>query len=307
MARPTHRQAPKLPLTPTVASAYASVFRLLPLAVWRGWPWLLVLFAVDFLIAWQTPSPGALAGPSAKPGLAAMLAGHLVLQGWLDTLIATPFYIEWYRIQLRSDDPPAQTPPYSADIAFGFAVRAFALGQVLATPFLVGFVMATTLPADETHAALPAQDYSEFFLIGAIVLALSLIVWLPALIVAARLSLVFPALAMEDDGAGLAAAWRLTRGNTGRMFGGLILATLPLLVTILVLARTAVAEEALAPAIPSALFDAGTSVAITIIGVVATSFLAHAYVFFNRAGDAAIVVPVADPASRPEATRHRLA
>lgn len=154
--------------------------------------WLLVLVAVDLLLLLLGGSPDAI--------------GTMLVSALASIVALTAVAVVWHRRILRGEPVPGPWPVLDARVLryLGLYLAIGALGSLV---FLVAIGLFGMLPG-----------------VGVLALPAAL---LAALLVTARFQLVLPAVASDDPGVGLATSWRLTEGNTVRLFAGLVLAIAP--------------------------------------------------------------------------------
>jgi len=193
----------KVPVPAVTVEAYRIVFGRLGNVLELGWLPLLILLGVSIVPA---ALPDDFGGDNvalrALPDLLDLVAGALCLNA---------FGVRWYQVQLfggASHRPWLR--PWSRFLLYTFAFYA-ALGIVLAATLLAGSIVG---------------DHNLSLEIGAVALDLAVVAAL--LLAMARLSLLYPAAAV-DWPVGISGAWRATRGNGWRIVLCWLFATAPLL------------------------------------------------------------------------------
>jgi hypothetical protein len=195
----------KIALWRTIAAAYRFTFgdvgRFLRIsAIWLGLQ--LALQAV-----------GAAMGPEG----AALAALHFVLR-ILAVAGSTAFSVAWCRAILMSE-----TSGGWATLRFGRREWRF-----LGNSILIGLIVVLPgIPFGWAVASGSLPINLESFSSWQAIVALSAIGVLMALIAVSRLSLAFPAVAVEETGEVLDQAWKRGRGNTVRLFLGWIIGGVP--------------------------------------------------------------------------------
>lgn len=132
-------------------------------------------------------------------------------------LASLPFLVSWYRIVIDGPQSVAGTPPIGFGRAEGrFLLWALVLGLVLAVPMVIAGAVAIPFATGELSGnqvpLLPVLLAVFFFIL--LVLA------------SLRLSLIFPAIAVEEP-ASFARAWDMSKGNSFRLFGLAVVVHLP--------------------------------------------------------------------------------
>jgi hypothetical protein len=193
---------PKIPMWRTIAGAYQSVFLNPGLFVRVGWAWMAVAYAA-------TIAAGVFAIP-----FAGTIAHFLAL---------TAFAVLWHRSILLDERPAGLV-----HLRVGKAeIRYFLLGLLLTAAILApAIAMQQWALVQAPHASGPVAV--------AILAAMIAVLW-ASLAVVARLTLVYPATAIGAFAFSFKQSWRMTHGNTLRILGGALLATLPWTVVVIIL------------------------------------------------------------------------
>lgn len=186
--------APKIVMWPTIARGYGSVFHDPGLFFRVGWAWMAIAYAAQFA------------------------AGYFAIRflGSIAQFLAlTAFAVLWHRAILLNERPTGLI-----HMRVGREeVRYFLLGLLLTAVILAPAI------AMQQWAMAYAPDASG---LPAVLFALAMLAVLATmLVVVARLTLVYPATAIGEFAQGFRWSWRLTRGNTLRILGGAVIATLP--------------------------------------------------------------------------------
>lgn len=205
--------APKLPVARTITRAYGSLFENPGLFARAGWAWMAVAYA-------------------------AQLASGLLAIRYVGTIVhflaLTAFAVVWHRGILLGERPRG-----FVHLRFGREeVRYFLLGLLLTAAILApSFAVWQWAVAVAPHAS---------GLAAVLIMAVVLAVVVTTLVAVTRLTLVYPATAIGAFALGFGRSWRLTRGNTLRILGGAVLATLPWTVVSMTL-NTVVKDRAIDP------------------------------------------------------------
>ena len=248
---PPQEAIQKLPVFQTVVTASAEVFSNLPsLAKAAALPFAISL-GISFL-AW---------GSSGSPGTDMLL-------GLLGLIPYTYFGVAWHRYVLLGAEraTPSTLPPlaprHGRFLFFaGLLFLIYALPNIAINQAAQPLLEVEGQPDPELAAEVFAKVLPFFaILIVAFVLTL-------------RFSVVFPAVAV-DENYGLGDSWRHTRGQTLRLFLGLVLLVLPLAITIAIVVSALTAATAGGSNLPAIL----ASVALNYLGTGLTlAFISTAF------------------------------
>lgn len=157
-----------------------------------GFAWLLVLVAVDLVLVLAGGTPGGV--------------GTMLVSAAASMVALSALAVAWHRRLLLAEPVPGPWPSLDGRI-IRYLVHYLAIGLIGSLAFLLAAGVLGLLP-------------------GAATLALPVAV-LAALLVTARFQLVLPATAIDERAVTFARSWRLTDGNTLRLFAGLVLAIAP--------------------------------------------------------------------------------
>jgi len=234
-------------MTRTIVRAYGSLFEKPGLFARAGWAWMAVAYAAQF----------------ASGMFAVRFAGTI-----LHFLALTAFAVVWHRGILLGERPQGLV-----HLRFGREeVRYFLLGLLLTAAILAPAIgVQQWAVAAAPHASgLPAM----------LIMAALLAVVAATLIAVTRLTLVYPATAIGAFALGFRRSWQLTRGNTLRILGGAVLATLPWTVFSMTL-NTLVKDRAVEPGgLTAAVLLLAVEVVISFAQIaVCAAFLSYAYEF----------------------------
>jgi hypothetical protein len=174
--------------------------------------------------------------------------------------------VTWHRHVLLGEPLVGRMAPVNTRV-----LKYLALGVLVSLlAALPGFVLLTA-----TSATLGTEG-----LLSSVALFAAAMV---AILIFARLQLVFPGTAVGDPAAGLAGSWRLTRGNGIRLLSGILVTVLPVLAAVLL----AQLLGALFHAIGADKFGAFLALLAASIGgwlqaPLVAGFLSYAYLFFRE-------------------------
>lgn len=268
---------PKLPLWPTVAASYQSVFGHLPLLVTAAWPWLLVSGLIG------------MAGAALTSAMDGSMLVDLVVQ--IAFMVGPAgFAIAWHRFVLGADARPHAL----AALGNRRLLRYVGSLVVMTLPSFLIVVPLLLLVVGMT-AAMPSGDAVDEAAIGAMMSVAGLmllampLVLLGLLVYAlliSRFFLVLPAAALDDRTMTLGRSWRATRGNTLRLVAGQIATALPVGIVALIAVGTLGAASMSGaegePGLVSLLLMGGIVLAAWIVAAgLLASFLSHTYRHFQ--------------------------
>ena len=134
---------------------------------------------------------------------------------WLAILVPlSAIAVGWHRYLLRNE-APVQSSGFGFDhVTKTYAVAALIIG-------VIGHIPTALQQLTAGGTSDLQKTLQVIALIGVYV----------ALGITSRLSIALPAIAVEGPGAKLSEAWKATRGNTIRLFFGLMLSVLPMIAT----------------------------------------------------------------------------
>jgi hypothetical protein len=219
---------PKLPLWNTICRAYSTYFNH-PLDVLRiSWLWL----AVAALSSWMQRSWVSDLLAVAKPGMCPQMpAGASALLGVGNLLLLlglVSIAVAWHRRVILDELPWLSgsniiTKSLWRYIGVGILISLTAvLPVVLFLLVLFVFLLPFTSGGASAHSGVAAI----------ILVPTMLLVYLASMAVMLRLSPLLPARAVGDFGRTFKETWRQTRGNTWRIFWGLLACTLPVMIVV---------------------------------------------------------------------------
>lgn len=249
----------KLPVWRTVAEAYRLAFVMAGQLARIAWLWLIVLMAATAALAYAVwPLEEA-----AKRNNEFSFAG-LLLQQPVTAFVTSSVAVAWHRMVLLGEKIARSYLRLDAVVC-----RYFAFGMLLALPFnllaFIPFSPLNLLPGAHSGAALAAS--AALLLVYVAVLTASFVA-------STRLALILPAIALGRRDATLGDCWRRTRGSFWRLFWGVTLSIIPMILIVLVPIPdpTAAATSAMNVCIYEAIG--------LLTGVVAVGFLSVAFRHF---------------------------
>lgn len=229
IASPPSPPYPKLPFWDAVSLSYSTYFNHFIDVLRTSWLWLIVIAVCTGFASWQQWSWAAMAMAMAnlKPGLPPQVsksADMAVLLNFVNVLMllaGVSIAVAWHRLMIL-DEPPSLS---ASNVATKNLWRY--VGAAI-TIFLVNFLPAAVVMFPALYFLLPSEAGTTapppgFFAAIPLMLVLGAV----GAAVALRLSLLLPARAIGDLSLTFKQTWRRTRGNTWRLFWGIVITTMP--------------------------------------------------------------------------------
>ena len=280
---------PKLPLRRTVGLSYSTYFRYFADALRTSWLWLLLTAIVTGFASWQQWSWMATVLTHAQPGhppempKSTEMSLLLNLANILLLLAGVSIAVAWHRLMILNEHPGFSGSNVATRSVWRYIGIAFVIFLITFLP--VVFVMFLAVYFVFPPQAAGGPPPSGFFPIILLIFAFYGV----AFAVALRLSLAMPARAVGDVSLSIKQTWHRTRGNTWRLFWGVVLTTFPPLLFAQIVFMTVVgvptpanfAGEGFVPQMiaVSVVF----SVYYLLIVPIGIGFLSHAYRHFFQA------------------------
>jgi hypothetical protein len=278
---------PKLPLWKTIGLSYSTYFHGFGTALQISWPWLL-LAPLTGAASWLQMSWMAEVLANMKPGAPPRIPTEAAVLGNLSTAVilfaGVSIAVAWHRHLLLNEAPGFSASNVVTRNLWRYIGMAIAICLIAWLPVLI-IMVPVLLWAMQHTTDVSAAPAGPILFLGVLV---ALIGYFAAIAATLRLSLLLPARAIGDLGLTFKEAWNRTRGNTWRIFWGIVVCTLPPLLAaeiaflVLVGLPNPVAESAM----PGRWVVAGIVFVSYYLLVVPISigFLSHAYRhFFGRA------------------------
>ena len=276
----------KLPLWATVGKAYRAAHHYLPALMRITWLWLAITTPVYFLAIWvlwpwlfSARWVKSLASGSIDDWLRALSADFALIA------ILLPFVssvaVAWHRLLLRDERVAAFAYLRLDKIVWVYLLVALAIAvaQHTTTEYLP---IVTFYSLEGTMFPVAAWNI--------LILAASVAVML----VAVRVSVLLPVVALDVHGIALGDIWRRTQGNTWRLFVGFAVCLIPMVIAALLFSLlwqeqlSLVDDDArIVGRLPNALAFSLSAVPLQIFLVVPIGFLSFAYQHFFEASAAA--------------------
>lgn len=280
---------PKLPLRNVIKLSYATYFENFPDVLRIVWVWLLILVPVSGMANWLQASwmSEILARAHAQPGTLPPFPSHPILSiaaGYAAGLIlltgGVGIAVAWHR-RLILDEPPSFSGSNIVTSNFWrYILTGLSIGLITVLPaFAVGFVTVLFIAPYTGGEGRNILMVAVLFVLYAAVFGAFL-----------RLNLLLPANAVGNFDLEFEDSWHATRGNTWRLFWGMLACCVPSLLVVQIMVwlvighpspeRFATPGFAMKFATLNTLMNAGYLFLLPI----AIGFLSHAYrYFFERA------------------------
>ncbi|MGO4717433.1 hypothetical protein [Bradyrhizobium sp. 2TAF24] len=259
----------KLPLGATIRLAYATFFDHFADVLRISWVWLVACALLSAMANWLKMN-------QTVDTLRYRMVPKTPIESWVvDSIFLIAFLlagvsiaVAWHRLLILHEAPP----PSGSNIATGRVWR------YIGTTLLIMLVVLIPALVAIAPVFLLFWNWLALVVIG---------VYLAALLVGGRLSVMLPAQAVDDRTMTLSAAWDTTRGNSWRLFWGFIACTVPpaVLAQIAIMLFIGISGQ-------QSLLDGSFAVKATVLSVVftlyyllsvpiAVGFLSHAYRHFS--------------------------
>jgi len=290
---------PKLPLGEAISLSYAWFVQKFPDVLRISWLWLVitaVLVGSASMLEWTRISVAL--GDTTNGDVAAALMTApapiwttmlIYVAGGFPLFAGVSIAVAWHRRIILGERPGVSGANVVTRELWRYAATAIALGMITMLPFVL--LMAVSYvsmepPQDGGVANPPTHE-------GGVFIILVVILYFAAAAAMLRLSMLLPACAIGDTALTVRAAWRRTRGNTWRLFWGLVVCTLPpsILIEIVTLVALPVADFApaatrsgLSLPVVMTLMSMIFFVAYLLIVPIGIGFLSQAYRHFFQGG-----------------------
>jgi hypothetical protein len=281
---------PKLPFWDTVSLSYSTYFRHFVDAVRTSWLWLIVIAPLMGVASWQQWSWMATVIVDMKPAVPSQfpksteMAVLLYLADVLLLLAGVSIAVAWHRLMILNEHPGFSGGNAANNNLWRYVIVGLALFLVMFLP--VAAVMFPTFYFLFPTTAGGGPPPAGFFLLIAVFFVLCAV----GTAVALRLTLLLPAQAIGDSSLTFKQTWNRTRGNTWRLFWGIMLTTTPplLIAQIVFLLGTGSPLPGVAGGEDFVTQMTAASTVSTIyyllIVPIGIGFLSHAYRHFFRGG-----------------------
>jgi hypothetical protein len=283
---------PKLPFWDAVSLAYSTYFLHFVDALRASWLWLIVGSVLTGFASWQQWSWMATAMANLKPGHPPQMpkptemAVLLSLDNIGLLLAGVSIAVAWHRLMILDERPGFSGSNVATKNLWRYVAMAIAI-------FLINFLPVAVVMLPQFYFLGPLKAGGNppppgFFAVIPLMFVLGAV----GIAVAFRLSLLLPAQAIGNSSITFKQTWRRTRGNTWRLFWGIVLTTIPplLLMQIAFLTTMGTAIPANLTNLASAEFVTRMTVTSTVSVIyyllilpIGIGFLSHAYRHFFQA------------------------
>lgn len=191
----------RFPVLSIIGEAYADVRGDIPGLVRASGLWIALVIVCDAVVRFTGPDLSAIdptSPPDQLPALPFHIGFALVAGGVIEFLGSFATAVYWHRRVLLHERVAGALAPLNVRVLHYFLRTIVVLMLMVGPPLLLGFIAP------------------PLALLGVL-----------SIFFAIRLSLVFPAAALDDDELTLRRSFELTRGNTARLFFGAVATTLP--------------------------------------------------------------------------------
>jgi len=269
---------PKLPLGRTIRLSYSTYFGQFSDVLRASWLWLVLAGAFTGAISWKLAAMVDASETSMQPS--SVLAGVNGLYTIIFLLGTVSIAVAWHRAMILREHPG----PSGSNIASGSVWRYIWISIVLTFVVMLptaGLILLTSylFPAEKVPAG--------------IAVAVIIVIVLAAAAASIRLSLLLPARAVGNIALSFKQTWDRTRGNTWRLFWGMLATALPPML-IVILAEAVLAALGAFPnpntlptaamALPMAIASIVVTICYLLIVPIGIGFLSHAYRHFFQGG-----------------------
>jgi hypothetical protein len=217
---------PKLPFWDAVSLAYSTYFRHFADALRASWLWLIVVATLTAVASWQQWSWMARAMANMKPGVLPQVPKSTQVQVLLNLdyvlllLAGVSIAVAWHRLMILHERPGLSGDNVATKNLWRYVVVGGALFLVMYLPAAAVMFPAFYFLLPKTAGVPPPPGF--FLLIPVI-----FVIYAIGMAVALRLTLLLPAQAIGDSGLTFRQTWNRTRGNTWRLFWGIVVTTIP--------------------------------------------------------------------------------
>jgi hypothetical protein len=222
---------PKLPLADTIGLSYSTYFQHFIDALRASWLWMAMVATITGVVSWHQWSWFGTAMAELKPGAPPALnhmsypAGFAALTGLDDillTLAGVSIAVAWHRLLILGERPGFSGSNVATRDLWRYIGMGLAIGLMVMLPIVAIIFPAFYFILPLQHAA-PGSPPAALFLL----IPLFFVLYFVGIAVVLRLILLLPARAAGDLSLTFRQTWNRTRGNTWRLFWGLLATTVP--------------------------------------------------------------------------------
>jgi hypothetical protein len=218
---------PKLPFWNVVSLSYSTYFRHFIDVLRASWLWLVVVTVFTGFASWYQLSWMAVTMANLKPGLPPQMSkpGEMALLMSLTNILillaGVSIAVAWHRLIILNEPPGLSGSNVATRNLWRY------IGVAIAV-FLIDFLPAAVVMFPAFYFVFPLKAGGNPPPSGPFaVIPLILVLYAIGTAVAFRLSLLLPARAVGDLSLTFKQTWRRTRGNTWRLYWGIVVTTMP--------------------------------------------------------------------------------
>jgi hypothetical protein len=228
----------KLPLGATISLSYATYFQNFPDVLRASWLWLVLVAPLSGIVGWLQASWFAEVVAVMKRGGPPQIPSRplqLIMLGGLDNLLlvvaGVSIAVAWHRRIILDERPGFSGSNLVATSFWRYVWVGILICLMVGIPILAIF-----LPTFYFLSYVSTGGASAASVLAILLFLTLFVVYLAAIAVFLRLTLLFPARAAGDVGLTFKETWKRTSGNTWRLLWGLVVcAVLPLVAVQIVL------------------------------------------------------------------------
>jgi hypothetical protein len=207
--------------------SYSTYFHGFRTALQMSWPWLLLLAPLTGAASWLQMSWMAEVLANMKPGVPPRIPTEAAVLGNLSTVVMLfagfSIAVAWHRHLLLNEAPDFSASNVVTRNLWRYIGMGIAICLIAGLPALIIIVPVLLWAMPHTTDVNAAPAGPILFLSALVVF----IVYFVAFAATLRFSLLLPARAIGDLSLTFKEAWNRTRGNTWRIFWGIVVCTLP--------------------------------------------------------------------------------
>lgn len=239
---PSNPPYPKLPLWRTISLSYSTYFQYFIDALRASWLWLIVVAAITGILSWSQWSWMSTVMAATKPGSPPPFPEHTphppgitALVGLEDivlTLAGVSIAVAWHRLLILGEHPGFSGSNVATKSLWRYIGIGLAIALIVVLP-IIAIIFPTFYFVVSAQHPMPGPPRAALTLL----ILVLFVIYLVATAVMLRLTLLLPARAAGNVSLTFRQTWNRTRGNTWRLFWGILATTLPPLVLPIFLMR----------------------------------------------------------------------
>ncbi len=217
---------PKLPFWDAVSLSYSTYFRHFIDALRASWLWLIAVGTFTGFASWHQWSWLTTVMANMKPGLSPQMpkppemAALLYLDNIFLLLAGVSIAVAWHRLMILDERPGVSGGNVATKNLWRYIVVAIALCLIMFLPAAAVMLPTFYFLQPTPGPTPPPPGFVPLFL-------LIFVVYAAGIVVVLRLTLLLPARAIGNTGLTFKQTWDRTRGNTWRLFWGVVVTTVP--------------------------------------------------------------------------------